>query len=79
MQYQQQPQHGPPPGGKGSGGGKAPRNCLIACLASICVCCAIEECCECWYVHTLKPFTDVWILMTNLLRMASFDCCECFL
>ena len=44
MQYAQQP----PPGTKGSGGGKAPRNCLIACLATVCFCCAVEECCECW-------------------------------
>ncbi|KAL6868962.1 hypothetical protein ACO1O0_000285 [Amphichorda felina] len=50
MQYQQQQQHAPPPPHNKSSGGKAPRNCLIACLAGICFCCAVEECCECWCV-----------------------------
>ncbi|CAH0047937.1 unnamed protein product [Clonostachys solani] len=48
MQYQQQP----PPEHKGNSGGdsgvKGQRNCLLACLATICFCCAVEECCECW-------------------------------
>ncbi|CAH0019376.1 unnamed protein product [Clonostachys rhizophaga] len=49
MQYQQQP----PPEHKGNHGGgdsgvKGQRNCLLACLATICFCCAVEECCECW-------------------------------
>ncbi|KAK0383299.1 hypothetical protein NLU13_9212 [Sarocladium strictum] len=52
MQYQQQPmqyQQQPPPPQQSSGGGN--KNCLVACLATICFCCAIEECCECWEVE----------------------------